>query len=220
MSNHTVLCFGDSNTHGTMALRDLTDRGRFAPQDRWPNVMAEALGPGYEVIAEGHPSRTSALDDPIDGEHKNGRRILPALLESHRPVDLLIVLLGTNDLKARFSLSAGEIASALEKLATVNRTFGMAADGGAPKMLYVAPLPVLETGLLAEMFAGGAAKSRALAAPLAEVAKRQGAAFFDIDGIGEIDPVDGIHWTARGQRAVGAALATQVRALLPVTAVP
>lgn len=210
----TVLCFGDSNTHGTKALRSLQDRGRFPKGQRWPDVMAAELGEAYEVIAEGHPSRTSALDDPIDGEHKNGRRILPALLESHRPVDLLIVLLGTNDLKARFNLSAGEIASALEKLAIVNRTYGLGRDGGPPKLLYVSPVPILETGLLAEMFAGGAAKSKALAGHLQAVATVQGAGFFDLAPVGEIDPVDGIHWTAAGQDAVGRALAVETRKML------
>lgn len=211
MQEKTILCFGDSNTHGTMALRDMNDIRRFPKQHRWPNVMAAELGEGYDVISEGHPARTSALDDPIEGAHKNGLRILPALLQSHRPVDLVIVLLGTNDLKLRFSLSALDIALALEQLAVANRTYGVSSDGTAPKVLFVSPVPVEEVGFLGEMFAGGAVKSRQLAKHLQAISDRQGADFLDIAGVAEVDMADGVHWTAEGQMAVGSAIAAKVR---------
>ncbi len=100
----TILCFGDSNTHGTRALQYPGDARRHPRDARWPNVLASQLGAGYEVIAEGHPGRTTVWADPIEGEHKSGVAMLPALLETHRPIDLVIIMLGTNDLKVRFSV--------------------------------------------------------------------------------------------------------------------
>lgn len=207
----SVLCFGDSNTHGTMAMRDLTDRGRFARAQRWPSVMAVTLGDGYEVIAEGHPGRNAVFDDPVEGEHKNGLRILPALLESHRPLDLVIVMLGTNDLKARFSVPASDIAIGLERLVAAIRQSDAGPEGAAPGVLLAAPVPVEEVGFLGDMFAGGAAKSRALPPLLADVAARQNVGFINLAPVAQVDPVDGIHLSAKAQAAIGAAMAGAVQ---------
>ena len=87
MVEKTILCFGDSNTHGTTAIADWTDKGRFPKHQRWPNIMAQNLGAGWDIIAEGHPGRNAAFDDPIEGEYKNATRILPAILQTHKPID-------------------------------------------------------------------------------------------------------------------------------------
>ena len=213
MTQKTILCFGDSNTHGTVAMVDMDSRERFAKAQRWPSVMEAELGPDWEVIAEGHPGRNAAFDDPVEGEHKNGMRILPSLLQSHRPVDLLIVMLGTNDLKARFNVPPIDIALALERLAIQNRTYLCGHDGKEPKLLFVAPVPIEETGFLGEMFAGGAAKSRELPKLLRKVAMRQRAEFMDLARVAKVDMVDGIHLDADGQAAVGRAIAAKVRSI-------
>ena len=100
----TVLCYGDSNTHGTPPMADLDAAGRFDAQTRWTCVAAQALGSGWTLIEEGQPGRTTVHDDPIEGPHRNRLRILPAILESHAPIDVVVLMLGTNDLKARFSV--------------------------------------------------------------------------------------------------------------------
>ncbi len=210
MATRTILCFGDSNTHGTRAMRDMADRRRFAPAERWPSVMAAALGAGWDVIAEGHPGRNAVFDDPVEGAHKNGLAALPVMLESHRPLDLVIVMLGTNDLKARFSVPASDIAIGLERLVLAIRQSDAGPAGAAPLVLLAAPVPILETGFLAPMFEGGAAKSRALVPLLADVAARQGAGFVDLGPVAEVDSLDGIHLTARAQAAIGAAMAGAV----------
>ncbi len=212
----TVLCFGDSNTHGSPAMSWIGESKRFERAGRWPNVMARILGAGWEVIAEGQPGRNSVFDDPVEGEHRNGLRVLPALLETHRPVDLVIVALGTNDLKARFSVPASDIALGLERLVTVIRTSGAGPDLAPPRVLLSAPAPIEEVGFLGDMFVGGAAKSRALPPLLAEVARRQEVAFIDLGCVVEVDPVDGIHLTSEGQAAVGAAMAEAVENLFNV----
>jgi lysophospholipase L1-like esterase len=206
-----VLCYGDSNTHGTPPLRALGEIARHAPADRWPNVMAEALGPGWEVIAEGLPGRTTVHDDPIEGAWKNGLAVLPAILESHRPLDLVVICLGTNDLKARFSLTAFDIAEGCRRLVETVMASRAGPEARAPRVLLVPPPPIVETGVLAEAFAGGAAKSRAMGARMADVAARTGAAFFDAATVAEVDRGDGIHYSADTQAALGAALAGAVR---------
>ncbi|MCP3969377.1 MAG: SGNH/GDSL hydrolase family protein [Rhodobacteraceae bacterium] len=209
----TIMCFGDSNTHGTRAMRHMSDRRRFEPSDRWPDAMASRLGVGWQVLAEGHPGRNAVFDDPIEGEHKNGLRVLPALLESHRPLDLVIVMLGTNDLKTRFSVPASDIAIGLERLVAAIRGSDAGPDRAPPGVLLAAPVPIAETGFLGDMFAGGAAKSRALAPLLTDVAERQGAEFVDLGAVAEVDMTDGIHLSAAAQGAIAQTMARQVRAM-------
>ena len=170
----TLLLFGDSNTHGTMPMPDLDGEGRFSRDERWAGRLAKLL-PDWEVIAEGHPGRTTVHDDPVEGAHRNGKTVLPSLLESHQPIDVVVIMLGTNDLKGRFSLNATDIALSLERLALIVRASGAGPKGAAPKVVLVAPPPILEVGALAEMFEGGAAKSSLLAARIGEVAARLGA---------------------------------------------
>jgi len=101
----TVLCYGDSNTWGY----DPTSKERFAPETRWTGVLAESLGVAFRVIEEGLNGRTTVWDDPIEG-HKNGQTYLVPCLASHKPIDLVVLMLGTNDLKMRFSVPADDIA--------------------------------------------------------------------------------------------------------------
>jgi hypothetical protein len=96
----TILCFGDSNTWGMAPIASLTASARHAVADRWPNSLQERLGASYQVIAEGLDGRTTVFDDPIDGAHKNRRTYLLPCLESHAPLDALIITLGTNDLRS------------------------------------------------------------------------------------------------------------------------
>jgi lysophospholipase L1-like esterase len=202
----TILCFGDSNTHGTIPMPDLNGLGRFGHEGRWPSLMGAALGSGFEVINEGHPGRTTVLDDPMEGEHRSGLRVLPSLLESHQPLDMVIIKLGTNDLKNCFHVSAADIAFFLDRLVRVIQRF----DAGI-RVLVVAPPPIIEVGCLAEMFAGGAAKSQGLAAAIKAMTDRLGVGFFDAGSVIKVSPVDGIHYEAGDQVALGQALAGKVR---------
>ncbi len=211
----TVLVFGDSNSHGTMPLARLGQLDRHPPDARWPAVMARALD--LDVVTEGHPGRTSVHDDPVDGSHKNGRRALQAILESHRPLDLVAIMLGTNDCKARFGLRGWDIAAGIGKLAQMVLASDAGPGGAAPRVLLIAPMPVEETGVLAEMFQGGRARSRAIAPALRDEAERLNCAFFDAGRVVHVDPLDGVHLDAGAQRSLGLALADAVRDLLAGT---
>lgn len=210
----SLLLFGDSNTHGTMPMPDLDFDGRFDRDERWAGRLAKLL-PDWEVIAEGHPGRTTVHDDPVEGAHRNGLTVLPALLESHRPLDLVLVMLGTNDLKERFSVNAGDIAHSLERLVRAIRASECGPGGGAPGVLLVAPPPILEVGCLAGMFAGGAAKSQGLAREIGAAARRAGVAFLDAGQVVQVSPVDGIHYGDEANPALAEAFAAAIRAHFP-----
>ncbi|MGQ0567784.1 MAG: SGNH/GDSL hydrolase family protein [Gemmobacter sp.] len=205
----TLLIYGDSNSHGTPPMPHLDFVGRHAPPDRWPGVLAADL-PDWTVIAEGLPGRSTVHDDPLEGAHKNGLTILPAILETHTPLDLVIVKLGTNDLKARYALPAQDIAFGAGRLIDCIRHLEPAA-----KVLLIAPPPVTESGCLAEMFGGGAAKSARFAALYAAEAQRKGAAFLDAGAHIAVDPVDGIHYDAPAHHRLGRAVAAAIRRLWP-----
>jgi lysophospholipase L1-like esterase len=210
----TVLLFGDSNTHGTKPMPDLAGAGRFDREERWAGRLAKLL-PDWEVITEGHPGRTAVHDDPVEGEHRNGLRVLPALLESHKPIDVVVVMLGTNDLKPRFSVNAGDIAHSLERLVRMIRASDCGPNGTAPQVLLVAPPPILEVGCLAGMFEGGAAKSQRLAAEVEAAAKRVGVPFLDAGQVVKVSPIDGIHYDAEANPALAEAFAAAIRAHFP-----
>lgn len=214
MSQRTILCFGDSNTHGTIPMAHVDDLGRRGPDKRWPGLMAAALGEGWSVIEEGHPGRTTTLDDPVDGSYKNGLTMLPSLLETHRPIDLVIVMLGTNDLKARFGVTPGDIARCAGRLLTVIATSTAGPGGAAPAMLLVCPTPILEAGILAEMFAGGAEKSKAIAHRFEDIAHGMGVPFLDAGAVAEVDPLDGVHLTEASHVDLAAAITKAVLAQL------
>jgi lysophospholipase L1-like esterase len=204
-----VLCYGDSNTHGTLPVRRLGHLDRHAPGDRWPDAMAAALGPEVTVIAEGLPGRTTVHDDPVEGGCRNGIAVLPAILHSHRPIDLMVVMLGTNDLKQRFSVSAFEIARSVERICTLARAEGVVAD-----LMIVAPVPVREAGALDQTFAGAEARQAGLSHHLKEAAERLGAGFVEAGLHVEVSPIDGVHWEADAHRSFGAVMAEVVAARL------
>jgi lysophospholipase L1-like esterase len=204
----TVLIYGDSNSHGTRPLTVLGQFVRHAPGDRWPDALADAL-PGHTIIAEGLPGRTTVHDDMVEGGARNGLAVLPAILGSHAPLDLVVLMLGTNDLKQRFSVSAWEIARSVERLGRVVR-----AEAPGAALMLVAPAPVAPAGVLAPVFAGAAARQAGLEDALGDAAARLGAAYVEAGAHVVVSPVDGVHWEADAHRAFGAAMAGPVAAAL------
>ncbi len=208
----TILCYGDSNTFGTAPMAHLEDDRRFTHGERWTSVMRAELGADWWVVEEGLPGRTTVLDDPIEGIYKNGLTYLTPCLESHRPVDIVTIALGTNDLKARFGMPAGDIAAGAGILVeTVAKA--LAAFGQSAKVLLIAPPPILEAGCLADMFAGGAVKSQALGRHYKAVAARLGAGFLDAGSVIGSSKIDGIHFDLPEHRKLGHAVASAVKQL-------
>ncbi len=210
----TILAYGDSNTYGTPPMRTLDDKGRLRPDERWTGHLRKVLPADTVLIEEGHPGRTTVHDDPIEGAHRNGLTILPAILESHRPLDLVILMLGTNDMKARFSVTAEDVAASLDRLIRVIRAAEAGTDRGVPQILLVCPPPVAESGCLAGMFHGGAAKSAALAPHAERVATAYGARFLDAGAHIAVSPLDGVHFDADAHATLGHAIGGVVTGML------
>ena len=127
----TILCYGDSNTWGY----DPATEERYPLEARWVSVLARELGSDYHVIPEGLNGRTTVWPDPWEGEHKSGKTYLIPCLESHYPIDLVVMMLGTNDLKHRFGLSAWDIARGAQTLVEMIQRSEFGPYGGAPEVL-------------------------------------------------------------------------------------
>ena len=203
------MCYGDSNTWGY----DPVTGERLGREERWPGVLSRELGEGYAVIEEGLNGRTTVWDDPIDA-YRNGREYLVPCLESHAPLDLVVIALGVNDLKARIGVSASDIADGAGALVeTVGRS-ATGPDGGAPQVLLLAPPPVGELGDSAEMFEGAPEKSRGFSKHYARVADKYACGLLDLGTIVSVSTVDGIHFEASEHEKIGREVGARAKEML------
>lgn len=211
----TILCYGDSNTWGYNPIT----QDRFSRDERWPGVLRQELGDGYQVIEEGLNGRTTVWDDPIEG-YKNGEEYLIPCLESHQPIELVVIMLGTNDLKMRFSLSAYDIANGAGVLADIVQRSEGGPKGEPPKVLLMAPPPLGELTEFAEMFEGAEIKSKRLSEHYRRVAEEHGCMFLDTSGVIASSDIDGVHLELSEHRKLGKAVAALVKRTLEQTAIP
>jgi lysophospholipase L1-like esterase len=205
----TLLCYGDSNTWG---YEPGTGR-RYGRSERWPGILQAALGGGYHVVEEGLKGRTTVLDDP-SRQAKNGLAYLRPCLDSHAPLDLLVLMLGTNDLKPRFGLSAYDVAVNVALLLHAVKQGGYLSDGSSPPVLLVSPPHVGPMTALGDLYAGAAEKSRQLAPHYRAVAEQAGCHFLDAAGVVTPSRADGVHLDADQHARLGARVAEAVRSIL------
>jgi lysophospholipase L1-like esterase len=207
----TILAYGDSLTWGS----DAETGGRHGFDDRWPNVLQAGLSGKARVFADGLRGRTTAYDEHLADCDRNGARTLPTSLYMHAPVDLVIFLLGANDMKPHIAGTAIAAMQGMRRLISIakNHNPGL-GDDTRPDILIIAPPPLCETGdpEFAAMFAGGIPESRMLASLYADLADEQGVGFFDASSVSRTTPVDGVHLDAANTRAIG-------KALIPVATV-
>ncbi len=205
-----VLCFGDSNTYGCGPMPALSDRVVLRRGARWGDVMSAELGDGWEVVVEGLPGRTTVFDDPVEGEYRNGLRSMRAILESHQPIDVLIICLGTNDMKLRMGLGPQDIALGVQRLVNEASSLGI-----IEQILAICPPPVKERGDLAEMFRGAEERFVGTAAQMERFTRASGTEFLDAGAVISVDEVDGVHWNAESHAILGRVVADKVRAMIP-----
>jgi lysophospholipase L1-like esterase len=207
----TILCYGDSLTWGYAA-----EGARHAYEDRWPSVLEAELGTGVRVIPEGLNGRTTAFDDHLAGADRNGARTLPTILMTHAPLDLVVILLGANDMKPWIHGNPVAAKQGMERLVHIVRSHDYPFAWPAPKILLVSPPAVSRTdhAEFKEMFAGGDAASQRLARLYAELAGLTGCGFFDAGSVAKTTPLDGVHLDAENTRAIGRAIAPVVRKML------
>lgn len=204
----TILCYGDSNTYGLKS--DL--QTRYPREVRWTGILQKMLGEKYYVIEEGLGGRTTVWDDPVE-DYKNGKKYLLPCLDSHKPLDLVIIMLGTNDLKTRFSVSAFDVSVAMENLVKTILKSDAGIQLQAPQVLLVTPVPIhsVNNPDLDQMLAGAEEKSKMLAPYYGEIAKRNQIHYLNPEGKIEVNDVDGIHYTEKGHRQMAEMMVEKIR---------
>ncbi len=212
-----ILCFGDSNTHG--APCDDPDFVRLAADQRWTGLLQGILGDGFEVIEEGLNGRTTDVDYE-DRPGCNGREYFVPCLLSHHPLDAVVVMLGTNDLKACFDRTVDEVAGALRGY--LDDVAGNVTDpqGRTPPVVLVSPILIDDSAArFAEMTAdsfdsAGVARSRELGAAIRRVARDGGAAYADAATVAHAGD-DGLHLTRDSHGRLADLVAATLRRTLP-----
>ena len=203
-----ILCFGDSNTWGYEPGTAV----RYGDTVRWPGVLQLLLGPAYTVIEEGLNGRTTVWEDPLM-PGRNGKEYLLPCIESHRPFDLLVTALGTNDLKIKFSASPQDIARGLAMLVKIMRAAAMEWGGNAPRVLLIAPPLIGKLTEFAEIFTGAAEKSSRLSAWIGRTARELDCEFLDAASLIAADDRDGIHLSADAHKTLAEAVAQKIFSL-------
>ncbi|HEX4774713.1 MAG TPA: SGNH/GDSL hydrolase family protein [Candidatus Saccharimonadales bacterium] len=200
----TILCYGDSNTRGSRP----DNWRRYSANVRWTGILQAGLGPEYYVIEEGRGGRTTDIDHPqVPG--RNGRLYLQPCLESHNPLDIIIIMLGTNDLKQMFKRTAQDIGHALESLLDDINLYAKDRNNDTPKIIIVSPVYIAKNILDTEggeRFGESAhEKSLKLAAVYKQIADNRGLIFFDAAQVASVGP-DGVHIDETGHKSLGQAL--------------
>ena len=208
----TVLCYGDSNTWGAIPGVDI---GRYEPDVRWPGVMRKELGDEFHVVESGLNGRTTTFDR-LPRPWRSGKDLLVPTMETSHPIDLVVILLGTNDVSLPYVSVADIVQGTAELVSIVRSCDDFGPDGTTPpRPLVVAPHVVgaIDPEERAE-YEGAEAKSLALGSALREYLDTVSCDFLDLAGVVQPSPADPWHWEAEGHRAAGAAIAAKVRTIV------
>ena len=215
----TILCYGDSNTYGY----DPQDGLRYAEDIRWPGVLRQVLGNGYRIIEEGCNGRTCA-HTPEDEEWKDGRPYLKACLNSHKPIDAVVLMLGSNDLKRQFAAEPETLAAGIGWMMSTIAEFLQLKQGSVPYILVVSP-PRIGEGITSSPFADSfeadaAPRSQRLASLYEKTAfdyaqeTMNPCGFLDAASLIEPSQIDSLHLMPDAHQVLGTAIAQTLRAFL------
>ncbi|MCR4329038.1 MAG: SGNH/GDSL hydrolase family protein [Candidatus Roizmanbacteria bacterium] len=185
-----VLCFGDSNTWGFIPGKGT----RYSKEVRWTGILQESLGDGFEIVEEGLNSRTTNIDDQ---KHvgKNGASYLAPCLETHFPIDYIVLFLGTNDLKERFHRSPQDIADGIQNLLDLTKNTSHEENQTLPKVILVCP-PIVDESVegVIDKYKGAEAKSRLLPKLYEELAQKNNCLYINLQEHLKPSKVDGYHF--------------------------
>lgn len=208
----TILAYGDSLTFGANA----ETQGRHRYEDRWPTVLEAGLAGRARVIAEGLGGRTTVFDDFSAIADRNGARVLPTMLASHSPLDLVIIFLGVNDLKIYLNGTAFGAAMGVKRLVEIVRSYPYGNSYPVPKVVIVSPPATVPTEHvdLGPMFAPCAGEAKLFSGYYSRIAKELDCGFFDAATVATATPLDGVHLDAKNTRAIGEGLVPLVKSVL------
>jgi lysophospholipase L1-like esterase len=212
-----IMCYGDSLTWGWAPTLEGVPVQRYARHERWTGVLAAKMGPDFEIVEEGLSGRTTNLDDPTD-PRLNGATYLPSALASHLPLDLVVLMLGTNDTKIYFNRSPFDIAAGMSTLVgqIAYSAGGIGTSYPAPKVFLVAPPPLanMPNAWFSELFRGAREKTIELAVQYSALSKFLRIPFMDAGEIITTGGVDGIHFSKANNADFGSALAAKIQSIL------
>jgi len=216
----TILCYGDSNTWGFMPgpkSPEITANNRYPWGVRWTSRLQMALGHDYRIAENGVNGRTTMFDCPM-AEYRNGLKDLAVGAQSQMPVDMIIIMLGTNDTKFFFGMNAYMIAKGMQRLVEAIRGAGYGPDGKDPKILLGSPSrlhPDMPKAWLGDEFGAIALETDAqLGECIGARAKELGVHFMDAGAYITADPADGIHMNAEGHALLAEKMEARVREIL------
>ena len=201
-----ILCFGDSNTWGYIP----GGAGRYSNKERWTCILQRLLGDDYHIIEEGLNGRTTAFSDYLEPYRCGLEYIAPCVL-SHFPLDIVVIMLGTNDCKARYHASATEIRYGMEELVKKIR-FELGQKGCNPNILIVAPASIRENDSC-EFDENSISKSEQLAEQYQDMATMFGCEFLDAKEYGITVGCDGFHLTREGHQILAEAIKNKIMSL-------
>lgn len=213
-----ILCYGDSNVWGfdpATFTKGVTYFLRYSEEVRWTMRLQRILGEKYTIIEEGLGGRTTLLDDPYEEQDLNGLKYLKPCLGSHTPIDMVILLLGTNDLRTRFNRSAFDIAYALERLIHVIKKSEAGIEGKAPQILLLCPVSLTEDlykSCLKDVFDVPEVIKICKKLPmlLKDVAERNHCYFLDCNEYVTLSDVDYVHFTSEGHAHLAEAIGEKI----------
>ncbi len=203
-SAKTIVCYGDSNTRGS-----IPGEGRYLRSVRWTGVLQNLLGENYEIIEEGLGGRTLVANDP-ENPHRTGITHLKSILMTHRPIDLVIIVLGTNDIKNKFNLSVKDIANHLEQ------TIKLIQGEGIHKILVVCPQQIAERedGVIDEKYIGGSEKMAKFPELFKKVADKYGCNFLNTQEYITSSKIDGQHLSPEMHKKLAEILSKEVKKMI------
>jgi lysophospholipase L1-like esterase len=211
----TVLCYGDSNTWGYIPAKG----GRYDHKTRWPMVLKEILNEGHTgdnlpfwVDEEGLNGRTTCREDPVEGD-KNGLRQLVPILESHKPLDIVVVMLGVNDLKIRYSPCPCDIARGAGRVVTAVKDSRTGPENSSPVVIMVCPPPTVHSRVFEAVFGDCVELSKKLPPYYEQYARETGAIFLDAGKTIRSSEADGIHFEPEEHRKLAKAVADIIKGL-------
>lgn len=220
MDKLQILCYGDSNTWGCIGnwTETTVPSKRYDDQTRWPCVLQADLGEGFHIVEEGLGGRSTIYTREGE-EHKSGEFYLKPCLHSHRPLDLVIIMLGTNDLQVKKDITEEELPIGISRLVDIVRENpNVGRDQTAPKVLILSPAQIRPSSpegrvLVYDKFRRDIGRELSLKFPevYAKVAEEKGCYFFDAAAYIEPGPADGVHLTPESHIRLGHALADYIR---------
>ena len=219
----TILCYGDSNVRGVIPEKT-SDRTHLVKvrdkNKRWTGILQNLLGDSYNVIEEGMGGRSTMFDEILTGgipgrPYRNGLKDLPFVLDAHYPINLIIFLLGLNDTKIQLNVSADEIAEGIRKCVRLVKESDKGALGVAPKILIIAPFPIVPVADLPEVCdKTSVEKSKLLPKLFQQVAMDENCDFLDASMIVHASQIDGLHLDEDQHAILADAITKKIKQIL------